>query len=166
MAGGNCADIALAADDAPQDCRISAEVIDRRFSVSCDLSSISRSVRKTGLMVVQEDDRTCSFEQSLIANMVSEPHVWTKLEKPPRLISRDDVHIGFHSQLEAAMLPQKSHVVEGIHESDGNRGPSGRTALTHLPRQALCIAFTVLPARVDNSVVGFQPPSASPWRGR
>jgi 2-oxoisovalerate dehydrogenase E1 component len=115
VAWGNCVDIALEAADSASSAGISAEIIDPRFIAPCDLSVIRSSVRKTGrLMVVQEDNRTCSFGQSLIADLIADTGTWNQLKAPPWLVSRDDVHIGFHSRLEAAVLPHKDRLSQRI----------------------------------------------------
>ena len=121
IAWGNCVDIALNAALDVEARGIKVEVIDPRFIVPCDQSIILSSLAKTSrLLIVQEDNRTCSFGQSLIADFVSRPEIWKTLKAPPRLISREDVHVGFHSSLEQAVLPRQADVVRSIFELVGS----------------------------------------------
>ena len=84
----------------------SVEVIDLRSLVPCDWDAIRGSVRKTGrLVVVQEDNRTCSFGQAIVSELVSDRAMWRHLVAAPQLVSRGDVHIGFSETLETAVLP-------------------------------------------------------------
>jgi 2-oxoisovalerate dehydrogenase E1 component len=83
--------------------------------VPTDWGTIFKSVSKTGrLLVVQEDNRTSSFGQSIIAECVAKKEIWPLLKSAPKLIAREDVHIGFHSNLENYVLPHKEDVVREI----------------------------------------------------
>ena len=77
LAWGNTVDLALEAAEDAQNAGIDVEVIDIRFLAPFDPSVALASVAKTGrLLVVQEDNRTSSFGQSLICEMVSKPEIW------------------------------------------------------------------------------------------
>jgi len=118
VAWGNCVDIALSAAKELEPEGISAEIIDIRSIVPCDLRTITHSLIKTGrLVIIQEDNRTCSFGQALISDLTADNEVWKRLKSPPKLVCRDDVHIGFHFKLEKAVLPDKNMLIKSIKES-------------------------------------------------
>jgi 2-oxoisovalerate dehydrogenase E1 component len=117
LSWGNTVDIACEAAEAVEISNIHVEVVDIRCLSPYDPIVASESVAKTGrLIVLQEDNRTSSFGASLISELVSHLEIWKKLKAPPRLIAREDVHIGFHSDLEKLVLPQADKVVTVIHE--------------------------------------------------
>lgn len=90
----------------------SVEIVDLRSLVPCDYETITKSVEKTGrLVVVQEDTRTCGFAQAVIAEMTSNPDRFSLLLAAPQLVSRDDVHIGYNPIYEYAALPDTAEVV-------------------------------------------------------
>lgn len=114
-AWGNCVEVALQARDELRTEGVSAEVLDLRSIVPCDWESLHHSLEKTGrLVVVQEDNRTCSFGQSIIAEMTSRNASWDCFAAAPQLVSRADVHIGFHPDLEAAVLPNVEQVCAAV----------------------------------------------------
>jgi 2-oxoisovalerate dehydrogenase E1 component len=85
---------------------VSAEVIDLRTLVPCDWPVLEESLARTGrLVVVQEDNRTCSFGASVVARLVTDAARFYRLLAPPQLVSREDVHIPYHPDLERAVLP-------------------------------------------------------------
>jgi 2-oxoisovalerate dehydrogenase E1 component len=93
----------------------SVEVIDLRTIQPCDHAAIEASVRKTGrLVVVQEDSRTCGFGQCVVAEFVSDPARFSLLYSSPQLVSRDDVHIGYNPIYEYAALPDVDRVIAAI----------------------------------------------------
>ncbi|HRF58779.1 MAG TPA: thiamine pyrophosphate-dependent enzyme [Fimbriimonadaceae bacterium] len=93
----------------------SVEIIDLRSIVPCDYETITRSVEKTGrLVVIQEDNRTCGFGQAVIAEMTSKPERFNLFLASPQLVSRDDVHIGYNPIYEYAALPDLEEVVGAI----------------------------------------------------
>ena len=93
----------------------SIEIIDLRSLVPCDYEAVTKSLEKTGrLVVVQEDTRTCGFGQSLISEVVSEPSRFNLLLSSPQLVSRGDVHIGFNPIYEYAALPSVDDVVQAV----------------------------------------------------
>lgn len=103
---GNCVEIALESAAAIEKSGLTCEVIDLRSIVPCDWATIHQSVRKTGrLIVVQEDNKTCSFGQAIISEMMSDKITWDSMYAPPQLVSRPDVHVGFNAGLERAVLP-------------------------------------------------------------
>jgi 2-oxoisovalerate dehydrogenase E1 component len=118
VAWGNCVPVSLVAAKALGQQGISAEVIDLRTLVPCDWETIQDSLAKTGrLIVIQEDNRTGSFGQSIISEVVSRAEMWRLLASRPELISRPDAHIGFHPALEAAVLPSCADIVAAAERS-------------------------------------------------
>lgn len=94
---------------------VDIEIIDLRSLVPCDYETITRSVEKTGrLVVLQEDTRTCGFGQSVIAEMTGDPMRFNLFLASPQLISRDDVHIGYNPIYEYAALPDLDRVVAAV----------------------------------------------------
>ena len=115
LAWGNCVELAVNAAQAMQTEDVSSEVLDLRSIVPCDWEAIRRSVAKTGrIVVVQEDNRTCSFGQAIVADAVTAAERWDLLIGPPQLVTRPDVHVGFHPRLEASVLPQVSDICAAI----------------------------------------------------
>lgn len=106
VAWGNCVETALQSASENEKLGYACEVIDLRSIVPCDWATIHKSVRKTGrLIIIQEDNKTCSFGQAIISEIMADKETWESLYAPPQLISRPDVHIGFHSALERSVLP-------------------------------------------------------------
>jgi 2-oxoisovalerate dehydrogenase E1 component len=115
VAWGNCVDLALNAAALLARQEIDAEVIDMVSLSPCDWNNIERSVRTTGrLVVITEDNRTCSFGQAIIAEAASNPALWPSFKANPLLISRGDVHVPFHPKLERALLPDAARVVAEV----------------------------------------------------
>ncbi len=105
VAWGNCLEQVDKALEGIRD-RVSADIYDLRSIMPWDKESIKASVLRTGrLMVVQEDNRAASVGQMIIQELLEDPEVWTALKHSPRLLSRPDVHIGFHPNYEWGVLP-------------------------------------------------------------
>ena len=113
VAWGNTVPICLQAAEVLLQAEVEAEVIDLWQLAPCDWAALKTSVRKTGrLIVVQEDSRTSSFGQAVIAELIADPAVWRAMYSPPVLVSRGDVQIGYHPKLESAVLPQVQDVLD------------------------------------------------------
>lgn len=94
---------------------VSCEIIDLLSIVPCDYETITKSLDKTGrLVVVHEDTKTCGFGESIISNMVSVPERFNLFLSPPQLVCRDDVHIGYNPIYEYAALPDIEQVIDAI----------------------------------------------------
>ena len=114
---GNCVELAEHAAHNLQNHGISAEVIDLRYISPIDWQTILSSVRKTRrLLVVHEDNRTCSLGQTVISECLSNLDIWKTLIAPPKLICRDDIHVAYNANLESLSLPQTHHIIEAVLE--------------------------------------------------
>jgi 2-oxoisovalerate dehydrogenase E1 component len=112
---GNCLELAYEAADQLAE-TVSVEVIDLRTIVPCDYETITKSVAKTGRMVVvHEDTRTCGFGQAILAEMTQVPERWNLFLSPPQLVAREDVPVGYNPVYEYAALPDLEGVVAAIH---------------------------------------------------
>ena len=90
-------------------------MIDLRSLVPWDRALVGQSLEKTGrLIIVQEDNESCSFGQKIISDMVSDPESWDTFMSPPQLVSRGDVHIGFNPIYEYAALPSTEQVIDAV----------------------------------------------------
>ncbi|MGZ5005156.1 MAG: alpha-ketoacid dehydrogenase subunit alpha/beta, partial [Chthoniobacterales bacterium] len=98
---------------------ISVELIDLRSIVPWDKETIEESVRKTGhLVVVQEDSENCSVGQMIITHITSQPDLWKALVSPPILVSKGNVMIGYNPIYEYAALPDVERIVAAIRRSN------------------------------------------------
>lgn len=91
------------------------ELIDLRTIVPWDRETVMNSVRKTGrLLVVQEDADPCSVGQAIVSEVVDVEDIWPRLQAPPKVISRTNTPIGFHPTYEYTALPDSDTVLEAI----------------------------------------------------
>ncbi len=128
---------------------VSVELIDLRSIVPWDRETIEESVRKTGrLVVVQEDTENCSVGQMIISHLTARPDVWSALVSPPILVSKGNVMIGYNSIYEYAALPNVVRIVDAVH----------RVINGLLPRAIAHPGERELPPRPE-SRAGFSPPS-------
>jgi 2-oxoisovalerate dehydrogenase E1 component len=96
----------------------SVELIDLRSIVPWDKAAIENSVRKTGrLVVVQEDTENCSVGQMIISHVTSMPELWNAMISPPILVSKANVMIGYNPIYEYAALPDLERIVAAIRHS-------------------------------------------------
>ncbi|MEP6937152.1 MAG: thiamine pyrophosphate-dependent enzyme [Chthoniobacterales bacterium] len=101
----------------------SVELIDLRSIVPWDRAAIEESVRKTGrLIVVQEDTENCSVGQMIITHVAGQPELWHELVSPPILVSKGNVMIGYNPIYEYAALPDVERIIEAIRRSVATRG--------------------------------------------
>ena len=92
---------------------IEAEVIDPRTLVPLDKELILASVRKTGrLVVVEEDNRTHGWAAE-IAAMVAE-EAFFSLDAPVKRVSAPDTPPPFAPAMEAFYVPSKERVIEAV----------------------------------------------------
>ena len=91
------------------------ELIDLRSIVPWDKTAIEESVRKTGrLVVVQEDTENCSVGQMIITHILGQPELWAALKAPPVLVSKGNVMIGYNPIYEYAALPDAPRILEAL----------------------------------------------------
>src|SRR6202045_4957873 len=96
----------------------SVELFDLRSIVPWDKAVIEESVRKTGrLVIVQEDTENCSVGQMIIAHVASQPELWNAMVSPPILVSKGNVMIGYNPIYEYAALPDVERIVAAIQRS-------------------------------------------------
>jgi len=99
---------------------VSVELIDLRSIVPWDQATIEASVRKTGrLIVIQEDTEACSVGQMIVQHIVGRAEIFCALKAPPRLITKGNVMIGYNPIYEYAALPAVPQIVEAIWELVG-----------------------------------------------
>jgi 2-oxoisovalerate dehydrogenase E1 component len=97
---------------------ISVELIDLRSVSPWDKEAVEESVRKTGrLVVVQEDTENCSVGQMVISHVAGKSELWDALLSPPTLISKGNVMIGYNPIYEYAALPDVDRIVAAIQRS-------------------------------------------------
>jgi 2-oxoisovalerate dehydrogenase E1 component len=94
---------------------VSVELIDLRSIVPWDREMIEESVRKTGrLVVVQEDTENCSVGQMIISHLAGRPDVWSRMVAPPVLVSKGNVMIGYSPVYEYAALPDTPRIAAAL----------------------------------------------------
>lgn len=111
---GNCVELVEEIlDGLPEP--LDVELIDLRSIAPWDEEAVAASVRKTGrLLVVQEDNITASVGQMIIATMCEQHEVLAALKSPPVLVSKADVHVGFNPVYEYAALPDKQRIESAL----------------------------------------------------
>jgi 2-oxoisovalerate dehydrogenase E1 component len=122
----------------------SVELIDLRSIVPWDREMVEESVRKTGrLVVVQEDTENCSVGQMIISHLAGRPDVWSRLVSPPLLVSKGNVMIGYSPVYEYAALPDAARIAEAVHrvlagtiEGAPSAAPPSRRQFPERPAQA------------------------------
>lgn len=109
---GNCIEVA---EEAAAKSGVSVEIVDLRSINPVDYVTLTKSVEKTGrLVVVHEDTKTCGIGQAVIAEMTRVPERFNLFLSPPQLVARDDVHIGYNPVYEYAALPDVARVLDAI----------------------------------------------------
>jgi 2-oxoisovalerate dehydrogenase E1 component len=114
---------------------VSIDLIDLRSIVPWDRAAIEESVRRTGrLVVVQEDSENCSVAQMIVSHLAALPDVWSELIAPPILVSKTNVMIGYNPIYEYAALPDVKRIVAAIRRSISTHGERG--AIVHVQQRA------------------------------
>lgn len=104
---------AMAAAEELKD-KISVEVIDPRTLEPFDLESVIKSVRKTGrLLIIDEDTERCGFAGELTAQIVE--HAFDELDAPVKRICAANYPIP-GGVMEKFVLPQPEQVIAAIEE--------------------------------------------------
>ncbi|MDQ2868754.1 MAG: thiamine pyrophosphate-dependent enzyme [Verrucomicrobiota bacterium] len=97
---------------------VSVELIDLRSIVPWDREMIEESVRKTGrIVVVQEDTENCSVGQMIITHLAAKTELWSAMLSAPVLVSKGNVMIGYNPIYEYAALPDTKRIVAAIRSS-------------------------------------------------
>lgn len=153
---GNCLEVveeALAKIDSEG--RI--ELIDLRSIVPWDQRTVLDSVRKTGrLLVVQEDTEPCSVGQMIVTEINKSPEVWSRIQAAPRIVSRRESYIGFNPIYEYEALPDADTVAQAIREQLQKSQPvspriDAGSADSDLPLEAIDSAVDEPPAPASNN---------------
>ena len=92
---------------------ISAETIDVRSMRPFDLDTIVTSVKKTGRVVVVEDDWRFGGFAGEVAALISE-HAFDYLDAPVRRVAAEDVPAPYNRLLEQASMPNEAKIVNTI----------------------------------------------------
>ena len=130
VAWGNTVEKSLEAI-AKIDNEASIELFDLRSIVPWDKDAIAESVRKTGrLVVVQEDTENCSVGQMIISHIASQPDLWNDMVSPPILVSKGNVMIGYNPIYEYAALPDVERIVAAIRRSVSTKRERGKVVET------------------------------------
>ena len=96
----------------------SVDLLDLRSIVPWDRDAIEESVRRTGrLIVVQEDTENCSAGQMIITHIAGQPDIWNEMVSPPILVSKGNVMIGYNPIYEYAALPDVERIVAAVRRS-------------------------------------------------
>jgi len=115
VAWGNCVELAEAAAEEVDEEGCSVEIIDLRTLVPCDWETIDQSLKKTGrLVVVHEDSRTSGFGATLVAEMLAHAKRFEYLIAAPQLVTRADVPIPYHPDMERSVLPSCKDLIDAI----------------------------------------------------
>ena len=94
---------------------ISAEIIDPRTIVPLDRGRITKSIKKTGkLVVIDESPSSCSFAAELLAIAVED--CFDDLKLKPRRICSLPVPNPFSPVLENQMIPSVDRIVSDVHQ--------------------------------------------------
>ena len=113
----------------------SIDLIDLRSIVPWDRAAIEESVRRTGrLIVVQEDTENCSVGQMIITHIAGQADIWSEMVSPPILVSKGNVMIGYNPIYEYAALPDVERIVAAVHRSISTQGE--RVAIAPVQQRA------------------------------
>ncbi|MGI9088122.1 MAG: thiamine pyrophosphate-dependent enzyme [Chthoniobacterales bacterium] len=109
---------------------ISVELIDLRSIVPWDKAMIEESVRKTGrLIVVQEDTENCSVGQMIITHITGQTDIWSEMIAPPILVSKGNVMIGYNPIYEYAALPDVERIVAAVNRAMSTQSARSATSV-------------------------------------
>ena len=92
---------------------IDVEVVDPRSLVPLDMPTILESVRRTGrVVVVEEDCRTCGFGAELVSQIVEQ--AFDYLDAEPVRVAGLDVPIPYSRPLEHASVPSEDDILTAV----------------------------------------------------
>lgn len=102
---------------------VEAEIVDVRTVAPLDLATILESVRRTGrLVVVDEDTPRCSVASDIVALVSS--RAFDRLAAAPRMVTAPHTPVPFAPVLEDAYLPGPAQVVEAALAAVGQQVPA------------------------------------------
>jgi pyruvate/2-oxoglutarate/acetoin dehydrogenase E1 component len=105
--------LALRAADALEERNVSVEIIDPRTLEPLDIDTIVRSVRKTGrLVVVDEDTERCGVGAEIGAQVIE--RAFDALKAPVQRVANPNLPVPYSRPLERAVLPSKEKIEEAI----------------------------------------------------
>ncbi|HET7292409.1 MAG TPA: transketolase C-terminal domain-containing protein, partial [Vicinamibacteria bacterium] len=94
---------------------ISVEVLDLRSLSPYDWEAVAASVRRTGRVIVaQEDALSWGYTAEIAARIAEE--LFEYLDAPVRRIGALDTFVGYAPVLENAILPQVDDILQAIRE--------------------------------------------------
>ncbi|MDQ6655836.1 MAG: thiamine pyrophosphate-dependent enzyme, partial [Verrucomicrobiota bacterium] len=97
---------------------VSIDLLDLRSIAPWDKAAVEESVRRTGrLVVVQEDTENCSVGQMVISHVTSQPEIWSEMVAPPVLVSKGNVMIGYNPIYEYAALPDVERIIAAVRQT-------------------------------------------------
>jgi pyruvate dehydrogenase E1 component beta subunit len=96
--------------------KVSVEVIDPRTLVPLDEEAIVNSVKKTGrLVVVDEDYHSFGFSGEIVA--IAAERALKNLLTPPIRVATPNIPLPFNPRLEKELLPSKDKIVAAIRKA-------------------------------------------------
>ena len=125
------------------------DLIDLRSIAPWDKATIEASVRRTGrLVIVQEDTENCSVGQMIITHIMGQPDLWAALKAPPVLVAKGNVMTGYNPIYEYAALPDVPRIVEALWRTLAMNVARGEAVgvTADLPRDPVAEATTGRPA--------------------
>ena len=132
-------------------------MLDLRSIVPWDKAAIEESVRRTGrLVVVQEDTENCSVGQMIITHIASQPDIWSELVSPPMLVSKGNVMIGYNPIYEYAALPDVERIVAAVKQTMSFSADARRRTPRLAPVQERAEAATAKAEEVQHKAAAAQ----------
>jgi pyruvate/2-oxoglutarate/acetoin dehydrogenase E1 component len=109
---------ALAAADKLQEKGINVEVVDPRTLAPLDKQTIIDSIKKTGKLVIMDEEPKTESASSEIAAIVAE-EAFNFLKAPIKRVCAPDTPIPFSPALERAWMPDEEDLLEAVTELAG-----------------------------------------------
>ena len=107
---------------------VSAEVIDLRTVVPLDRAAVLESVRKTGRLLVADEDYLSFGLSGEIAALIAENLDSVALKAPIKRLAVPDVPIPYSRPLEQFVIPQVDAIVKAVQRVMQARKPAGASA--------------------------------------
>jgi len=106
---------ALAAADKLKEKGISVEIVDPRTLLPLDKGTIINSVKKTGRLVIMDEEPKTGSAASEIAAVVAE-EAFAALKAPIKRVCAPDTPIPFSPALEKAWIPDEDDLIKAVAE--------------------------------------------------